>query len=69
MDEYSKPVVDRHGSVMFYCSACGAPISSSDILDFGTRLPDFGETAQDYLDAQLIDSFRHQRCLNAAKAS
>lgn len=69
MDDYSKPVVDRHGNVMFYCGACGTPISSSDILDFGARLPDFGEAAQDYLDAQLIDSFRHQRCLVAAKAS
>jgi hypothetical protein len=68
MDSYSEPLVDARGVVMFRCDACGAPMSRSDILDLGLRLPDFGESAEDYLDAELVDSFRHPECLASAKA-
>lgn len=68
MDEYSEPVVDRRGNVMFYCGYCGTPIGRADILDLGMRLPDVGETAQDYLDAELVDAFLHPGCLATAKA-
>ena len=68
-DTYSEPVVDRHGNVMFYCGYCGSPIGRDDILDLGMRLPDFGETAQDYQDSELVDSFRHKACVSATRAS
>jgi len=68
MDPYNDPVLDHHGTVMFRCEACHEAICRGDILDFGVRLPDIGESAGDYLDAELIDAFRHERCA-AAKAS
>jgi len=67
-DTYSEPVVDRHGNVMFWCDHCRSSISRSDILDLGMRLPDVGESAEDYLDAELVDSFQHPRCIAASKA-
>ncbi len=69
MNDYSEPVVDRHGNVMFYCGYCGTPIGATDILDLGMRLPDVGEAAQDYLDAELVDAFLHSNCLADTKAS
>jgi hypothetical protein len=69
METYSEPVVDEHGNVMFWCNQCRAPMTRSDILNLGMRLPDYGESAEDYLDAELIDSFRHPTCAGAAKAS
>jgi hypothetical protein len=69
MDPYSEPIVDRHGNVMFYCDYCGTPICRDDVLELGFRLPEFGESADDYRDAELIDSLRHERCLAAARAS
>ena len=64
----SEPIVDEHGNVMFWCHQCHSPISRSDILDLGMRLPDYGESAEEYLDAELIDSFQHPVCGAAAKA-
>jgi hypothetical protein len=66
--DYSEPLVDHHGRVMFYCDDCCMPLSRSDVLDLGLRLPDYGECAEDYLDAELIDSFRHPSCIAAARA-
>jgi hypothetical protein len=68
MDSYSEPVVDRLGNVMFWCDDCRAPITRGDILDLGLRLPDFGETADEYLDTELIDAFRHPRCITVIRA-
>jgi uncharacterized C2H2 Zn-finger protein len=68
METYSEPVVDRDGNVMFWCDHCGAPISRADILNLGLRLPESGETVEDYRDAELIDSFRHPRCVGAMRA-
>jgi hypothetical protein len=68
-EAYSQPVVDRHGNVMFYCSYCGTPICSDDVLDLCMRLPDFGESADDYRDAELIEGFQHRSCLAASNAS
>ncbi len=67
MDDYNEPIVDHLGKVMFWCESCGSAMTRSDIEDLGLRAPDYGETAQDYLDAELVDSFRHPRCL-ASKA-
>jgi len=66
-DTYSEPIVDRNGNVMFWCDRCRLPMSRLDILDLGMRMPDYGESTEDYLDSELIDSFRHPRCV-ATKA-
>jgi hypothetical protein len=65
---YSEPIVDGHGRVMFWCAECGSAMSRSDVLDLGMRLPDYGETAEEYLDAELIDAFSHPTCVAAARA-
>ena len=68
MSSSSSPILDYHGRIMFYCRACGAPITSDDFFHLGLRLPDAGESKDDYCDAELIDSIEHVDCLRAARA-
>lgn len=62
-------VVDYHGRIMFLCGACGAPITKDDFFELGLRLPDNGESTDDYCEAELIDVITHLDCLKAARAS
>ena len=62
----SEPLVDLRGHIMFWCDRCRQPISRDDILDLGMRVPDISESAQEYLDAELIDAFRHPHCIGTA---
>jgi hypothetical protein len=66
MNHTDTPVLDHGGHVMFRCGGCAGPMSQADILDLGLRLPEPGETANDYLDAELIDALRHERCADGA---
>ena len=69
MNTGSEPLLDRSGHVLFRCGDCGAPISQADIHDLGMRLPEPGESADEYFDAELVNAFRHERCALAARAS
>jgi hypothetical protein len=69
MDNNEGLVVDDRGRIMFYCRHCAGPVSRSDILNQGLRLPDYGEPADDYLDSQLLDGIEHAACIAASKAS
>ena len=60
------PVADRLGQPLFHCQACGSPMLHADFFDQSLRLPDAGESASDYCDAELIDAFRHTDCERAA---
>lgn len=60
-------IVDTAGRPMFYCTGCGSPLTHDDFFDLGMRLPDAGESREDYCDAELIDAVVHLRCLRAAK--
>ena len=62
------PVRDEHGHVMFLCGNCAAPISVDDFFDLGLRLPDRGESADEYRDAELLDRIDHVDCARAARA-
>lgn len=62
-------ILDERGRVMFRCAHCGVPLTRSDFFDLGMRLPDRGETADDYADAELIDRFEHSRCMAAARTA
>jgi len=62
-------VVDYHGRIMFFCGACGAPITKDDFFELGLRFPDNGETRDDYCAAELIDVITHLDCLKASRAS
>ena len=55
-------VVDYSGSVMFRCRRCGAALTEEDFFAIGLRLPEHGESREDYCDAELIDDVTHAAC-------
>jgi hypothetical protein len=58
-------VLDTHGRVLFRCSMCGAPMRERDFAELGLRIPEYGETADDYCTAELIDGLEHRSCSQA----
>lgn len=58
---------DQRGAPLFRCSVCGGPLSVVDFFHQGLRYPESGETAQDYLDTELIDELAHHDCVSAAR--
>jgi hypothetical protein len=62
-------VVDHHGRVMFLCGACGAPITKGDLFELGLRLPEPGESKDDYCEAELIDTITHVGCVRTSRAA
>lgn len=61
-------ILDRNGRVMFVCSQCGQPVTVDDFFDLGLRLPDDGETRDDYFSAELLDDLSHIDCSRAKRA-
>lgn len=55
-------ILDERGRVMFRCLDCAQPMTRSDFFDLGLRLPELGETPDDYCDTELIDGFEHAAC-------
>lgn len=55
------------GRVMFYCRDCREPITREDIFELSLRLPEEGESRDEYMEAELIDDIRHLRCIRAAQ--
>ncbi len=68
MSPASSPVLDHHGRIMFFCRACGAPITYDDFFELGLRMPDAGEAKEEFCDAELLDGVEHVDCLKAARA-
>ncbi|HWQ28929.1 MAG TPA: hypothetical protein VNN12_07890 [Dehalococcoidia bacterium] len=66
MDEGREIVRDHRGRPFMTCVACGAPLRKEDFWNAGLRLPEYGETAEEYCDAELLDDLRHAACLSAA---
>lgn len=62
-------VLDRHGQPLLRCSRCNGAIAEDDIYAEGLRLPEHGETASDYFEAELIDELHHVDCRMNVKAS
>ena len=62
------PIVDHHGAVMLVCRACGRALTEDDFFELGLRLPERGESREDYRDAELIDEVAHIECAAAATA-
>ena len=61
-------IVDRHGRVMFTCSLCREPVTTDDFFELGLRLPDDGETQDDYYSAELLDDLSHASCTQVQRA-
>ena len=55
-------ILDERGRVMFHCAVCRGPLTRSDFFELGMRLPDRGETVDDYCDAELVDAIEHPEC-------
>ena len=62
-------VRDRHGRPMFVCPDCGEALTADDVFEHGLRLPDCGETRDEYFEAELLDNLGHVSCLRARRAS
>ncbi len=54
---------------MFICPRCGGELSGADVVDLGLRLPDYGESASEYCDAELVDNLIHMECAGVQRAS
>ena len=68
MPASDNPILDEHGRVMFRCGACGAALNVDDFFQLGLRLPDRGESAAEYFDAELLDRIDHVACVGSARA-
>ncbi|MBI5288222.1 MAG: hypothetical protein HY873_04550 [Chloroflexi bacterium] len=60
---------DTRGQPMFVCPDCGRALTAEDVFEHGLRLPDYGETRDEYYEAELLDSLGHVSCLRARRAS
>jgi hypothetical protein len=63
-----QPIPDAAGRPMFTCRRCGIALTADDLFELGMRLPDDGESRDDYCDAELIDYVEHPACVAAARA-
>ena len=63
-----QPIADAAGRPMFTCNRCGRALTADDFFELGLRLPDDGESRDDYCDAELIDYVDHAACAAAARA-
>jgi hypothetical protein len=54
---------------MFRCPDCTHPLAAADVFEHGLRLPDYGESREDYFEAELLDDLGHLTCLRARGAS
>lgn len=61
-------ILDREGHPLLRCSRCNGPIGEEDIYAEGLRLPEHGETAADYFEAELIDELHHTDCPSSFRA-
>ncbi len=61
----SDPVIDCRKQVLFSCSGCGSPLTHDDFFELGLRLPDSGESRDEYCESELIDDVSHTRCLRS----
>jgi hypothetical protein len=68
MSPNAEPIRDLQGRVMFYCSSCGLPLTEDDFFHIGMRMPRYDETAEEYLDAELLDRISHDDCMKALRA-
>ena len=61
------PIVDEHGLVMFLCGTCQGAVNVDDFFQLGLRLPERGESADEYRDAELLDGIDHVDCIRSAR--
>jgi hypothetical protein len=62
-------MIDRDAKAMFLCGRCAEPLTEHDFFDLGMRLPEPGESRDEYFDAELLDEIVHERCVGAQRSS
>ncbi len=68
MPATTNAILDRHGGAIFVCADCGEPLTTDDLFDLGLRVPDGGESRDDYFAAELLDSLSHVDCPRGKRA-
>jgi len=68
MPEPHEVVRDFQGQDLLHCSHCGRPLTQAEFFDLGLRLPEPGESRDEYCDAEVLDSVTHTACLAATRA-
>ena len=61
-------VADFRGLIMFSCESCGKALNGDDFFALGMRVPDPGESRDDYCEAELLDVVKHVDCMRARQA-
>ena len=70
MSTTADPIIpDAHGSAMFLCGRCERPLTERDFFDLGMRMPDVGESRDEYFDAELLDEIVHEDCVGARRSA
>jgi hypothetical protein len=59
--------MDDHGQ-MFRCRFCDAPLTVDDFFELSMRLPERGESVEEFYDAELLDSVEHAGCARQSRA-
>jgi hypothetical protein len=67
MSAATNAILDRHGRPVFACADCGEPVTTDDLFALGLRVPDDGESRDDYFAAELLDSLSHITCSGRAQ--
>jgi hypothetical protein len=65
----SNAILDERGRPLFVCRVCRQPLTTDDFFYFGMRLPDEGESAEDYFEAELLDGIDHDACVRARRSA
>jgi hypothetical protein len=65
MSDGQEIVGDLSGRPFMTCAACSGPLCKEDFWKAKLRLPEHGETPEEYRDAELIDDLRHVSCVSA----
>lgn len=68
MPATTSAILDHYGRAIFVCADCGEPITTDDLFDLGLRVPDDGESRDDYFAAELLDSLSHVDCTGGKRA-
>ena len=68
MPRTTNAILDRHGTAIFVCADCGEPLTADDLFDLGLRVPDDGESRDDYFAAELLDGLSHVDCTQGKRA-
>jgi hypothetical protein len=68
MAEPHEVVRDYRGQELLRCTHCGRALTHAEFYDLGLRLPEAGESCDDYYDAEVLDSATHPACVEAVRA-